>query len=121
MKFSAHAQSRMSQRRINRSAVSLVLTYGRVIHCTGASFHFLGERDLPGHLVREHQRLIGTTVVISRDGEVITVYKNRDAISTIKRKKKRYEGELPPLFSLWLLYISLSRARLCAKTPEGSS
>lgn len=123
--FSTHAVSRMTQRRITREQVALALRFGRVACRAGAFFHFLGERDLPRALKRQYEKLIGTTVVVNKSGEVVTVYKNRDAISTIKRKMKRFDREAGKrrflFYLLWPLSTLLSRGLLCARIRDVSS
>jgi hypothetical protein len=88
LKLSYHARQRMNQRRISFTELSLVLHYGRQVYRAGVKFIFLGQRDLPVRLARQYDHLIGTTVLISEQ-DVITVYKNRNALADIKRKWKR--------------------------------
>jgi hypothetical protein len=83
-----HLCQRMAQRNISSPEIELVVTYGRTLHRRGAEFYFLGERDLPDTLRRTHAHLIGTTVVIA-EGEVRTVYRNRRAHASIRRKTEQ--------------------------------
>jgi hypothetical protein len=78
-KISKHAERRRCQRAISLRGVELALKVGTVIEQDGARIHFLGWRnllplDLPG---QEKDRLEGTTVVVSRDGTVLTTWRSR--------------------------------------------
>jgi hypothetical protein len=78
----------MAQRNSDPEAIEITLAYGRRVYRSGAEFFFLGARDLPDELRRTHSRLIGTTVVVA-GGELSTVYRNRRALTSIKRKRQR--------------------------------
>jgi hypothetical protein len=85
---SRHAASRMAQRNIQPSDLSLVLRFGRVEYRAGAEFYFLGRRDIPDGMELTLERLIGATVVVTH-GQIATVYRNRRALRAIRRKPKR--------------------------------
>jgi hypothetical protein len=78
----------MAQRNLAPEEIELVVMRGRKLHRCGAEFYFLGARDLPAALRLTHARLIGTTVVIA-DGTVRTVYRNRRAHASIRRKPEQ--------------------------------
>lgn len=86
-RITSHAAQRMSQRNLDIGDICVVLQYGQLEYRAGAEFYFLGERDLPSGQKQQWHRLIGTTVVIEQ-GEITTVYRNKHAISRIKRKHK---------------------------------
>jgi hypothetical protein len=88
--ISKHAAQRMAQRNLDVGDVALVLQFGRREHCAGAKFFFLGERDLPSGYERKLARLVGSVVVVIKEKIIATVYRNREAISKIKRKPKRW-------------------------------
>ena len=90
MEESMHAQKRRAQRNISLEDIDIVCRYGRKIRRTGAVFYFLARRDLPNSLMRvdQYRRLVGTTVIVSPEGEVITVYRNERAIREIQKKVK---------------------------------
>jgi hypothetical protein len=88
IKVTDHAARRMTQRNLETWDVELVLNLGRVIHRTGATFYFLGRRDLPVGAERALESLVGTTVIVE-EGRVRTVYRNRRALQKIRRKPKR--------------------------------
>lgn len=89
-RFSWHALCRAARRNIVPDAVEYVLAYGRVVHRTGITFYFLAARDVPAADRRTSwaARLVGTVVLMGPDGEIITVYRNRRALPTIRRKVK---------------------------------
>ena len=89
-RFSRHALRRAARRNIVPDAVEYVLAYGRVVHRTGITFYFLAARDVPAADRRTSwaARLVGTVVLMGPDGEIITVYRNRRALPTIRRKLK---------------------------------
>ena len=90
MEESMHAQRRRAQRNLSMEDVYIVCQYGRKIRRTGAIFYFLARRDLPRSMDKadQYRRLVGTTVLVSPEGEVITVYRNERAIREIRKKVK---------------------------------
>jgi hypothetical protein len=79
MDFSDHAVDRMSRRRIAPDLAQTVVALGREIHTRGATVYFIGR-----HEVEREKRtgidlrsLEGLCVVCSREGTVLTVYRNR--------------------------------------------
>ena len=88
--YTSHANDRMQQRGLRPSLVDLILENGRPTHAAGAVFYFVGTKDVPDHLPASlKERLIGGTVVVSREtGDVITVYRNRFGNRRIRRKPR---------------------------------
>lgn len=90
MQITKHAGERLSQRNIDMNAVSLAVDFGLKIEQNGATVHFLGRRQLPRGLTRdEADELEGTTVVLGRDGGVITVYRTHRLPRIIRRRRPR--------------------------------
>jgi hypothetical protein len=89
-RFSRHARRRAARRNLLPDAVDCVLTHGRCLYRTGVTFYLLARRDLPPADRRASwaARLEGTVILVAPDGEVITVYRNRRAPPTIRRKMK---------------------------------
>ena len=83
-----HAALRMAQRNVSLDDAVQVVHYGTVRHRAGVEFYFLAQRDISAGRERELERLVGTTVVVRR-GRIRTVYRNRHALQSIKRKPKR--------------------------------
>jgi hypothetical protein len=90
--LSIHAQQRLAQRNLDQDAIDYVLQHGRVIRRTGILFYVLAARDIPRHDRRNSSvsRLIGTTILVSHDGTIITVYRNRRSLRAIVRKHKQW-------------------------------
>ena len=88
--FSRHAARRAARRNLMPDEVEYALTYGRQIHRTGITFYFLGRSDIPPADRRASwaSRLEGTVVLLANDGQVITVYRHRQALRKIQRKQK---------------------------------
>jgi|FLYL01.1.fsa_nt_gi hypothetical protein len=86
--ISRHAAQRLAQRGISLEDVHLVLWLGRKLHRTGATFYFFGRRQIPQGLERELDRLVGTTLIVA-NGQLITAYRNKQAIAAVKKKPKR--------------------------------
>jgi hypothetical protein len=72
IKVTDHAARRMTQRNLETWDVELVLNLGRVLHRTGATFYFLGRRDLPVCAEQALEPLVGMTVIVE-EGCVRTV------------------------------------------------
>ena len=86
-----HAALRAAQRNITEHDIDIIATYGKTIHCGGAVHIFLRAKDLPSdlHADDSFSKLIGTTAVIATDDiTVITIYRNRHALSAIRKKNK---------------------------------
>lgn len=88
--FSNHFHLRCAQRNVDPGLVAFVKRHGRKVHRTGITFYFLGRRDIPRSLRRNdrYARLEGATLLVGPDGEVITAYRNREALKAIRRKAK---------------------------------
>jgi hypothetical protein len=91
-----HAERRVARRNIPPAALEYVLTHGRRIQRTGVTFYFLGRRDVPAadRQVSWVSQLEGTVILMSADGAILTVYRHRKALPTIRRKMK-YRRPLP--------------------------
>ena len=84
-----HGLRRTAQRNLAPDQVAYTLAHGRRVRRTGVDFYFLGARDLPPADRRDARRarLIGTVLIV-KNGAVITAYRNPDALRCIKRKLK---------------------------------
>ena len=85
-----HATLRMAQRGIDQAAIDYVCHYGRTFDRAGSSIIFLALKDIP---MPDRQKtwcchLEGTTVILSKDSRVLTVYRNKSACKSIRRKPK---------------------------------
>lgn len=86
-----HAALRAAQRNIKGRDIDIIASYGREISCGGAIHIFLAAKDLPSDLLADDSvsKLVGTTAVLANDDfSVITIYRNRQALSIIRKKTK---------------------------------
>jgi hypothetical protein len=79
--LTAHAQLRMTGRRIPASAVSAALLYGREVRARGAEIFVIGRREVrraeqAGVDLRDLEGL--QVVCVRSGGAVLTCYRNRD-------------------------------------------
>ncbi|MGE5335224.1 MAG: hypothetical protein ACM3N4_11030 [Nitrososphaerota archaeon] len=88
--FTRHARRRGARRNVAPDAVDYVLAHGRMLQRTGVMFFFLGRRDIPScdRCASWASRLEGTIVIVAENGEVVTVYRNRQGLRPIARKMK---------------------------------
>lgn len=92
-----HAFTRMHARRVSTSAVMTVLGFGREVHVRGAVIYAIGRNEVEiaknsGVDVREQE---GLHVVCSREGAILTVYRNRTLADLRPRRGKNYRRLLP--------------------------
>jgi hypothetical protein len=90
MLLTSHAARRIQQRALNTELVELAIEHGTPIHNGGALFYFVGKKDIPANLAPcMKDRIEGLTVLVdSEDSDVITAYRNKTAIRTIRKKQK---------------------------------
>ncbi len=97
----AHARRRCAQRNLSLEAVDYVLANGAAVDRTGVTFYVLRERDLPPAHLRADAvtKLVGTTLLVARDGALITAYRRPDAYrharkkAAYRRRKNRSHGQ----------------------------
>lgn len=87
--ISKHARRRTSQRGISSDRIELAAMLGTRIDQDGATLFFLGRRQLDRRDIssRDRERLEGLTVIVSRDGAVITAYRNRNGVAGRLRRR----------------------------------
>lgn len=78
--MTAHARYRMQSRAIPDDAIEATLTYGRRVITRGAEVCAIGRKEVVkfARLGVDLSRFEGVQVVLSGDGAVITVYRNRN-------------------------------------------
>ena len=88
--LSRHAKLRSSHRNLSDDDISLVLKFGQKEYRTGACFYFLGQRNLPKSLRADNRyaKLVGTVLIVSHDGTIITLYRDPTALKKIRKKRK---------------------------------
>gem|GEM_PF-2389701 len=82
-----HAIQRSAQRNISREAILAALYYGTKIHRTGRIFFTLRKKDVV--MMPELRSFAGTTILVGKDGAIVTAYANENSFSDIKKKSKR--------------------------------
>jgi hypothetical protein len=77
---SQHAQIREGQRGISKKQVLLAYQYGRVIHARRAVYHVIGNKEIEkfDSIEPELKKMNGIQLVMSKNGTVITAFKNKD-------------------------------------------
>ena len=90
--ISQHADCLMAQRNLRPEDVSYILLHARDIHRTGVIICFLAHRDIPREDLADASkaRLEGSVVILDKEGNIITAYRNRRAYKHIRRKAKYY-------------------------------
>jgi hypothetical protein len=89
--FTSHALVRMYARRFSEEAIRAALQYGREVHGRGAMIFAIGRKEVM------HARTSGIDltsyeglhVVCSREGTLMTVYRNHDLRDLRPRKRSR--------------------------------
>jgi hypothetical protein len=96
MDMSEHSLTRAAQRNLGPEDVDYILAWGERHHCGGALIYFLRRCDIPAsdRGVDRHERLAGTALIVSRDGTVITLWRNRR--SGLKRIRCKSVYDRPP-------------------------
>jgi hypothetical protein len=91
-KMNRHAEQRAAQRNLSLAGLRYVITHGQRFRRAGALIYFLRRCDIPewDQATDDWTRLIGTAVVLTKDGRmVLTAWRNRrDGLKRIKRKPK---------------------------------
>ena len=87
--FSEHALDRMRERGISIESVFQAMSFGRIYYRRGATIYVIGKKELvryerDGVDLRKHE---GIHVLTSREGEVITVCRNR-SLSWLRPRKR---------------------------------
>ncbi len=90
--YSHHAHKRMAQRGICKEDIEYVYEHGHRVYSGGVLHLFLRKKDIPPLDRRnaDARKLEGTTILLSSGShaEVITVYRNKQALPQIRRKCK---------------------------------
>jgi hypothetical protein len=83
---SLHASKRMSLRGISNDLISICIEHGHKVYRTGIVFYILLGKTVKK--LNLPQALEGLCVLVSHDNTIITTYKNRKAISNVKKLDK---------------------------------
>ncbi len=91
IELSDHAEIRAAQRNLSYDEICFILDYGTRQRRSGVIFYCLHRKQIPQDLPGSHpyRRLVGTTVIVSRDNTVVvTAYRNEEAYRHDRRKAK---------------------------------
>lgn len=79
-RLTLHAINRSRTRGIRESGIEKVLEFGKHRAMRGADFYTLGWREVRLHAERgfDLSRWVGIEVVCARDGQILTVYRNKN-------------------------------------------
>jgi len=86
-----HACERLIDRNLYDDEIDFIRDYGHVIRQFGGTkVYYMLKKSMPSHISANHpyQRLIGVVVVEGSNGQIITTYRNRKALSNSKWKTK---------------------------------
>lgn len=91
LQLTQHASLRSQQRSISLPTIDLVTTYGRKIHARGATFMVVGRKEVDRYqgMGIDLSQAQGVHVVLSTEGQVITMYRNHD-LRNIRPKKRKH-------------------------------
>ena len=89
-----HAEERMYRRGLSPEMIGAALRFGRQVHTRGACIHAIGRREVERYrqLGIDLEDCHGLQVVCGPDGQVITVYRNRDFRGLRPRRRRRRHG-----------------------------
>ena len=91
IKHTEHSKARAQQRAISIDLMKLAMLYSVAIFKQGLIYHVVKNSNLPNTIDNmQKNELKNIVVVISgKTGEVITCYRNKNAMHHIKKKTKR--------------------------------
>ena len=91
IKHSNHSKTRVQQRALPIKKMKLAMLYSNVFFKQGLIYHVVKNSYLPNNIDKKQKNeLKNIVVIISGDSnEVITCYRNKNAMHQIKQKNKR--------------------------------
>ena len=96
-RFTDHALLRCAQRNISQEEVLYVIEHGHRHRNTGVLMCFLRRCDIPENDQKDQRivQLIHTAVLVG-NGEIITLYRNKNAMRDFRRRAKhQFNGKQP--------------------------
>jgi len=90
VKHSNHSKSRAKQRGLTMETIKLAMLYSIAFFKQGMLFYVVKNSDLPKSFIgKQRNELKNIVVVVSgNSGEIITCYKDKNAMHNIKKKGK---------------------------------
>lgn len=91
-----HGRSRLSARRLSVTGLEGVFEFGREVHTRGAIIHVVGRNEVEyaNRCAADISDLEGWHVVCSREGTLITAYRNHDLRGLKPRRRTRSERSI---------------------------
>lgn len=96
IQHTVHSAARSAQRGLSEEEIEYVYQFASRHHCGGALIYYLRRQDVPLSDRRSDfaMRLVGTALVIDRDGRtLLTTWRNRKNGLKLIRKKEPYHYE----------------------------
>ena len=74
-----HAEERMATRGLRVNAINAALAFGRVVYVRGADIYAIGRKEIARYAEEgiDLSAYDGVQVVVTADGAILTVYRNR--------------------------------------------
>lgn len=88
IQLTQHGSERLNERNISLEAVAFARQRGLKIRKQGVIFYFVRSKDIRHP---EQERFRHLVLICSGDGQVITAYKNKDALKSIRKSKKSHK------------------------------
>jgi hypothetical protein len=95
-KFTQHGRDRASARRLSPLMRQTVFDFGREVHTRGAVIYVVGNKEVTEAKAfsEDISEIEGWHIVCSRQGEIITAYRNRDLRGLRPRHRTRSDRYL---------------------------
>jgi hypothetical protein len=95
-KLTQHGRDRASSRGLSPLMMQAVFSFGREVHTRGAVIYAVGNKEVTQAKASSEDisEIEGWHIVCSRQGEVITVYRNRDLRGLRPRHRTRSDRYL---------------------------
>lgn len=94
--LTAHAATRMSERKLTSEHIEAALAFGREIHTRGVTIFAVGQKEVRGAQAAsvDISKFEGIHVLCGRDGDVVTVYRNLNLRGLRPRTRTRSDRYL---------------------------
>lgn len=89
--FTNHAMERMATRGLRADAIDAALAYGRVVYVRGAEIYAVGRKEIARYAEEgiDLSAYDGVQVVVTAEGAILTVYRNRSFNGLRDRRTNR--------------------------------
>ena len=96
LKVTKHAAQRMDERGLTDNSLEAALSFGREIHTRGVTIFVIGRKEVrkAAGSAADISRFEGLHVLCSRDGRVVTTYRNFDLRGLKPRTRTRSDRYL---------------------------